>query len=454
MKKNMILMAAINSSWSHTNPAFYYLREVISDLPYEVQIKNWTSNDQLLDILKELAEVQAKVICFSAYIWNCHILQQLIPELKKLVDAKIVIGGPEANNLKSTLAENDYLITGAGEGKFRALAESGFSLSQNELANAKDIPLKDIPFPYRPEDLPELQGKLIYYELQRGCPYGCIYCLSANDKRKELRFDPDNPKEAQRLSAELDRLNELQPKTFKLVDRSFNTNKKLAHLVWNYLLDKGFCCDVHFEIYPDLLDDSDLEILSKMPDRLLRFEIGIQTVNPEVAKASGRNSNWEKAKGMLQKLKSKTKIRIHADLLSGLPSESFDSVINSLNELCSCLPDAVQLGRLKILPDTPMQEVALEKGYKWLSDPPYTVLQSDALSFSELSLLEDYARLLNLYWNKEEHAEKWKILLGRYKADLVLDRLKEIHQRNGYELHSLAKGKRDAVMAEMYDKLM
>ncbi len=445
-------MVALNSSWSHTNPAFYYLREVIRELPYSVQMMNWTSKDHLLDILKGLVDVQADVYCFSAYIWNRRTLQELIPELKKLVSATIVIGGPEAENLKSTIDESDRLILGPGESKFRALAESGFYLKQSELDEAKDIPLMDISFPYRSEDLPELQGKLIYYELQRGCPFACIYCLSANDQRNEPRFDPDNPLEVQKLYSELDRLNELQPKTLKLVDRSFNTNKKLAHLVWNYLIDKGFSCDVHFEIYPDLLDESDLEILGKIPEGMLRFEIGIQTIHPEIAKASGRNSHWDKAKAMLLELKARTKVRIHVDLLAGLPGESFGQVLSSLNELCTCLPDAVQLGRLKILPGTPMQEIALQKGYKWLSDPPYTVLQSNALSFSELSLLEDYARLLNLYWNKEEHADKWKLLLGRFNANQLLACLKEIHLRNDYELHSLAKAKRETVMTELMEK--
>ncbi len=452
MKQKKILMAALNSSWSHTNPAFYYLREMLRDLPYEVRIKNWTTQDQLLDILAEIIDCQAEVICFSAYIWNRHILQQLIPELKKLVTARIVVGGAEAENLISVIDQNDYLVLGAGEGKFRALAESDFHLSPSELDKVKDIPLSQLPFPYHQTDMLDLQGKLVYYELQRGCPFGCIYCLSANDRRNELRFDPEDQAEVQRLYAELDQLNALQPKTLKLVDRSFNTNKKLAHLVWNYLIDKGFSCDVHFEIYPDLLDENDIEILSKMPNGLLRFEIGIQTIHGEIAQASGRNSNWEQARKMLQMLKQRTQVRIHADLLAGLPGEDFSSVLSSLNELCACLPDAVQLGRLKVLPGTPMREVAFLKGYKWLSEPPYTVLQSDALSFAELTTLEEFARLLNLYWNKEEYPDQWKTLLARYSAVEMLEALREIHSQHGYELHSLAKAKRAAVMAELIEK--
>jgi len=124
---------------------------------------------------------------------------------------------------------------------------------------------------------------------------------------------------------------------------------------------------------------------------------------------SGRKSDWQKSRHYLNELRVKTKVRIHADLLVGLPGEDFDSIIHSLNELCRTRPAAVQLGMLKILPDTPMKEIAKERGYLWLDDPPYQILRSDALSYDEICYLDDLAHLLSLYWNKEEFAE----LLGR-----------------------------------------
>jgi len=445
-----ILMVAINSSWSQSNLALFYLRETISDLPHKVQIRDWTLKDHLLDVLHDIFAQKPDVVCFSAYIWNRLYLQQLIPELKKLLPQSIIVlGGPEAQNLSPTIGKADFIIKGAGEAEFRALAKQNFIHEQTKQPNP--LPLNQIPFPYRPEDKEALKGKLVYYECYRGCPYACVYCLSASDKRNELRFDPNKPEDVHKLYAELDALKELEPKTIKFVDRSFNVHPKLARLIWSYFIENDCPCDVHFEIYPDLLQEEDIRILESAPEGRIRFEIGIQTTNSVVSETCGRQANWDKAKAVLLELKSRTKVRIHADLIAGLPGEEFGSVLNSVNELCATLPDAVQLGTLKILPDTPMQELATQRGYKWLDTPPYQCLSSDTLDFEEMCLLESLAKILNLYWNKEEFANEWKEMLSSHAATEVLYALLDAHKRYGFELHSLAKGKRAAIMVEIYE---
>jgi len=143
---------------------------MIGDLPYDVILKEWTLKDQLLDVLFEIYRQKAEVICFSAYIWNRLYLQELIPEVIKLLpEAVIVIGGPEAESLSYLKRKGLYLVKGAGEGKFRFLAEHDFSANDEDLSRAQHIPLKDIPFPYRASDGDTLKGKLLYYETFRGC---------------------------------------------------------------------------------------------------------------------------------------------------------------------------------------------------------------------------------------------------------------------------------------------
>ena len=443
-------MIAINSSWSQSNLALYYLREVIADLPYRVFMQEWTLKDQLLDVLYGIYVQNADVICFSAYIWNRLYLQELIPELVKLLpEAVIVIGGPEAGNLTYLQRDRFYFIQGAGEGKFRYLAENNFCLKEEELTQAKHIPLKDIPFPYRQSDAEFLKGKLLYYETFRGCPFACIYCLSAKDKRFELRYHPENQKDMHCLKKELEALIALEPRTIKFVDRSFNINKRLAHYIWQFFIEQNCPCDVHFEIYPDLIEEEDIALLEKAPENRIRLEIGIQTISAEIAAKSGRKSNWEKAKWVLRELKKRTKLRVHTDLLAGLPGENYFSIINGLNEVCATLPDEVQLGILKILPDTSMQEIAIALNYKWLHQPPYQCLSSNALSFEEMHQLESFAKLLNLYWNKGEHKKEWQEMLQNRSAAEILTALQQKHKELGYELHSLSKAKRDAVMAEI-----
>lgn len=441
-----MLLVGINSSWSQSTPALYYLRQMISGLPYRVEILEATLKDFPQDILRRIVLAEPDVIGFSAYIWNRRLLQTLIPACRKLMPlAVIVIGGPEAMRVRMPDESLLFRIAGSGEAAFKALAETGFK----ELPQVPLLPLANVPFPYTVTDQDRLQGKLVYYETYRGCPYHCIYCLSARDNRLENRFDLSRTEDRKRLDAELDMLLGLQPKTLKFVDRSFNAQRELAHYIWERIIRQDWPCDVHFEIYPDLLNEEDFRILERAPEGRIRFEIGVQTTNDVIAAACGRKSDWAAVRSAIQALKQRTKVRIHADLLAGLPGQDLSSVLDSVDELCAILPDAVQLGILKILPDTPMEDLALQKGYQWDADPPYQCLASDAMSAPDLWLVDDCAHLLNLYWNKEEFPAHWAKLLAKHQASKVLITLANIHNDKGYPLHSLAKAKRQEVMQKL-----
>jgi radical SAM superfamily enzyme YgiQ (UPF0313 family) len=449
MKK--ILFAALNSSWSQSNLAFYYLREMIRDLDYESILKSYTLKEPLMQVMDDIYLQQAEIICFSAYIWNRVFLQSLHRELGKILpEAIFVIGGPEAGHFKNI--KNTMVIEGAGEAAFRELALKDFSLKDGAQLCANPLPLNKVPFPYREEDKVDLEDHLVYYECYRGCPYHCAYCLSANDNRNEPRFEL--PQDKDLLYQELDTICKLRPRTIKFIDRSFNVQKDLAQAIWHYAIERGEGQEFHFEIYPDLLDEQDLEIMEQAPEGRIRFEIGIQSIDPHVLGNCGRHSAWEKSKAALIALKERTKIRIHADLIAGLPGEDYASVLRGLDELCTTEPAAVQLGSLKILPDTPMQEIAKDRNYLWLDNPPYQVLASDALSFEEMGSLDDFAHLLSLYWNKEEYPELWHELLQKYPASEILTALKDIHIKNDMPLHSISKKRRAEVMEILSDRLL
>ena len=449
MKK--ILFAALNSSWSQSNLAFYYLREMVRDLDYESILRSYTLKEPLMQVMDDIYLQQAEVICFSAYIWNRIFLQNLHREIAKILpEVVFVIGGPEANHFRNI--RNTIVIEGAGEAAFRELALQDFLLQDGAQLRSYPLPLNKVPFPYREEDKADLEDHLVYYECYRGCPYHCAYCLSANDNRSEPRFEL--PKDKELLYQELDAICRLKPRTIKFIDRSFNVQKNLAQAIWHYAIQHGEGQEFHFEIYPDLLDEQDLKIMEQAPEGRIRFEVGIQSIDPEVLGNCGRSSAWEKSKAALIALKARTKIRIHADLIAGLPGEDYASVLRGLDELCSTEPAAVQLGSLKILPDTPMQEIAKSRNYLWLDNPPYQVLASDALSFEEMGSLDDFAHLLSLYWNKEEYPELWHELLQKYPASQILNALKDIHIENNMPLHSISKKRRAEVMEALSDRLL
>lgn len=447
-----LLLIGINSAWYQSNPALYYLRNAISDLDIDVRIIEFILSEPLADVLARLYQEKAGVYCFSAYIWNREYLEKLIPELKKLLPAaRIVLGGPEAAQGDLGLSKSDHIVIGPGEGAFRELAEAGFGLPGG-IREAPAPHLRDIPFPYSPADKPALRDKLVYYECARGCPFHCVYCLSALDRRNESRFDPSL--ESDRLFKELDRLLQLEPRTLKFVDRSFNIDPKLARLIWDYAIRQERACEFHFEIYPELIREEDILLLEKAPPNRIRFEAGIQSVNPEVNDACCRKSDWPQARDILKKLRQRTHVCIHADLLAGLPGEGIDSILNSLDELTATFPHEIQLGLLKILPETPMLDIARQRGYIWMNRPPYQVLASDALSFDEISRLQDLARVVNLYWNKGEFASEWSGYLHRgNKASSLFLSLLDLHHSRSLPLHSISQRSRGEIFDEIFQAL-
>ena len=451
MKK--ICFVAINSSWSHSSLALYYMRSMLEPGMYRTAMLDFTLSDMLEDVLEALYHEAPDVICLSAYIWNRIYLQDLIPALHKVLpNAVMVIGGPEMQNLTSNckLSRFNYYVEGPGEAAFLSLGNDEFESDYGFVNSRNHIPLQDIPFPYLPEDKEKLKGKLVYYETSRGCPFQCIYCLSATDMRNEKRFDASLPGDLVKLYQELDALFYLEPRTLKFVDRSFNTDKDLARRIWKYVIKHEEAPICHFEIYPDLMTDEDIEILKTAPENKIRLEVGIQSVNPETLKASGRNSDWKIAKAMLMRLRDETKAIVHSDLLIGLPGDNMESVLHSLDELMQTEPSELQLGILKILPDTSMQEIAKELEYEWWDRPPYQIISSDALSFEEVCRLDHLAHIINLYYNKGEFNAQWHEILQTQAASEAFNKLLDYHLQNGLPLHSMQKSKRKTVFETIF----
>ena len=74
-------------------------------------------------------------------------------------------------------------------------------------------------------------GKVVklYFEASRGCPFKCIYCLSAAEH--EVRFLDIN-----RVKKDLLFLCNKKVKMIKFVDRTFNVKKDFANEIWNFLM--------------------------------------------------------------------------------------------------------------------------------------------------------------------------------------------------------------------------
>lgn len=252
-----------------------------------------------------------------------------------------------------------------------------------------------IPFVY--EDFHLFEHKILYYETSRGCPFCCSYCLSSVDKTVRFRSLPI-------VKKELDAFLEAKVPQVKFVDRTFNCNRQRAIDIWSYLVehDNGIT-NFHFEISSDLLGEEELELFAKMRPGLIQLEIGVQSTNGETVDAIHRHMDLEKLFHYVDRVHALGNIHQHLDLIAGLPYENYERFGVSFDDLYAHKPDQLQLGFLKVLKGTMMEEEVKKYSILYRNQPPYEVLGTKWLSYDEIILLKGVEELVEFYYNSGQY---------------------------------------------------
>ena len=418
-----ILLTTLNSKYVHSNLALKYLYTVVAGEYSDVEIREFTINQDLSYIYTELVRANYDMVCFSCYIWNIEKIKELAENLKMARPAlKICLGGPEATAAgPGFMVENpwaDYILCGEGEYPFyrlcQVLADSeahecdpppeellqtvpgliyrGFDGKTYVNEQMEPMDFNHIPFPYSILDCESDQ--VVYYESVRGCPFRCSYCLSSIEKTmRPLHLD--------RVKAELGYFLHKKVMQVKFIDRTFNYDRQRAMEIFRYLMenDNGKT-NFHFEICGDLLDKATLDLLKGAREGLFQFEIGIQSCNPETLLAVNRKENVYPILYNVEQLMKMGNIHIHVDLIAGLPYETWELFARSFNKVYALQADMLQLGFLKVLGGTPIWEQREQYGIVYRKKAPYEVIRTDFMSAEELSALHMIENMLDIYYNR------------------------------------------------------
>lgn len=411
MSKNSLLVA-INAKYIHTNLAVRYLKAFCHQQHHEVTMKEFSINDNIGNILRELYDSSIDIYAFSCYIWNIEMVLKLCSSLKRInPHAVIVLGGPEvsfdAEQLMAVHPYIDFILRGEGEETLLELlleldkaapelvGVRGITYRSSEsIVSNPDRPLLNnldaIPFPY--EELDQLNNKIIYYETSRGCPFNCQYCLSSTLHGVRY-FSMD------RIKQEIKFFVDKGVKQVKLVDRTFNCSKRHSLEIIRYIIELKGATNFHFEIGADLLDEEMIEALAKAPKDMFQFEIGVQSTNERALSEASRTMNLSRLKHNVLALQKAGNSHMHLDLIAGLPYEDYQSFHRSFDEVHALRPDMLQLGFLKLLKGSGIRSRAEEYGIAYNSFSPYEVLKTRWISFEELNTLKEIEHLLELYYN-------------------------------------------------------
>ena len=392
-----ILLCTINARYIHTSLGLRWLQANLGALRSESTLLEFCLDDQPADMAEAILAHKPRLVGLGVYIWNALQTRHLLGLLKQIAPELIVVlGGPEVSHvpMRVDFAQADYIIQGEGELCFAELCAAlfaGKAPGQRLLAATTPEP-DDLQLPYHLYSDTDIAHRLVYVEASRGCPFGCEFCLSSMDKRVRT-FAP-----APFLAA-LEALWQRGARTFKFVDRSFNLSLRNTLAILDFFLAKEPPFHAHFEVVPEHFPQELKERLRRFPPGCLQLEIGIQTLQPEVAAAIGRRIDVSRIRDNLRFLATQTTAHLHLDLIIGLPGESLEDFAAGLNQLVALCRGEIQLGILKKLSGTAIDRHDQSHGMRYSPWPPYELLQNDLLPFSRLQELKRMARYWDLIYN-------------------------------------------------------
>ncbi|SDN16447.1 B12-binding domain-containing radical SAM protein [Bacillus sp. OK048] len=409
-----VICSTLNAKYIHTNLAIRYLKAFAAP-EFNIQLKEYTIKDPVLNIVSDLYQQKPKTIGFSCYIWNIEETLKVVNMIKKVDPSiQIVLGGPEVTYDTVEWMEKapnvDFIVMGEGEYSFKQLltemnGDSNYhnvhGIAFRENGQIKVTPqmnkldLKELPSPYRfAEDKNHLGKRVTYIETSRGCPFSCQFCLSSIEVGVRY-FDREKIKDDIRY------LMANGAKTIKFVDRTFNISRSYAMEMFRFLIDEHLPGTVfQFEITADIMRPEVIEFLNnEAPKGLFRFEIGVQSTNDYTNELVMRKQNFAKLTRTVTMVKDGGKIDQHLDLIAGLPEEDYSSFRKTFNDVFELRPEELQLGFLKMLRGTGLRLRAAEHEYVYMDHSPYEILGNNVLTFDDILRIKQVEDVLEKYWN-------------------------------------------------------
>ena len=485
------LLAAINAKYIHSNPGVYSLRAFArTKIPgADIEIGEYTINHQMDLILQDIYRRKPDFIGFSYYIWNISYIMEIVRDVKKVLpEAEIWLGGPEVSyDAKKVLTrEPDVrgIMRGEGELTFTELVRAylqrektsvpdgytGESFrgqakektsgcaentrmpenAEGENAHSDRLDLSQIPgityraangeieghgpqrllsldeIPFYYDDMAGFENRIVYYESSRGCPFSCSYCLSSIDKTVRFRS-------LDRVLPELQFFLDHKVPQVKFVDRTFNCKREHTLGIWRYLVehDNGVT-NFHFEVSADIFDEEELELIGKMRPGLIQLEIGVQSTNPDTIREIHRHMDLVKLKRAVDRVYDYRNTHQHLDLIAGLPYENYESFMRSFDDVYRMRPDQLQMGFLKVLKGSYMEEQVAAYDLKYRGIPPYEVLSTKWLPYSDVIRLKGVEDMVEVYYNSGQFPATMKLLEKRFQrpSEIFVD-LAEYYEKNG-----------------------
>lgn len=409
----------INSSYSHSSLAFPALEAQLSQSQREKiqwEILSGTINSDTGTLVANASFLKPDYIFATLWLFNSEYTLSLLKRIKSLLpEVKIILGGPEflGNNQDFLISNKEITAVFRGEAEetfplfVQSVIESSpdFSLSgfclidQNNVYkdNGEAITIDFVSLvPPENSQFFRFDKPFVQLETSRGCFNTCSFCVSGSKCSKVQYL------EAGMVFRRLEYLSSKGIKDVRILDRTFNANERHSISLLDVFSKFAGKMTFHLEIHPALIKDNLRRTIKSLPAGLLHVEAGIQSLNDSVLSLAGRAGSSQASLEGLRFLTSLGLFEVHADLIAGLPSYTYKSLIEDYVTLANCSPSEIQTELLKVLPGTLFKENAEELGLKYSPVPPYEVLQSDSVNPVEMLKAVRLSRISDIWYNDKK----------------------------------------------------
>ncbi len=362
-------------------------------------------------LLEKILASGVEAVAFTLCLWNVERSLRIARLLRNSCpDMYLMAGGPEISEDHPFLLEEpvfNALVTGEGEAVFpeilKGIRTGKMPAYDNVLINDSVRLRKEVPArqggwkcgskPPPQIDLASVQVPVeslmeciktrpsVYIETSRGCPLTCTYCRY-HHLQKGVRALP-----AEAAAQRIQQLRAAGAQEIRFVDPTFNARadftdllKRLAEINADRKL--GFFA----ELRADTLTPEQAALMAKV--NFLDVEIGVQSTDPKVLRAIRRPANIAQVERGIRLLTG-AGVKVTLDLMYGLPEQTLDDVLRSIEWARSLGSDiSIQCMQTLLLPGTDLREQAERFGIKAMPLPPYGVFSTSTMSEEDMIRIE------------------------------------------------------------------
>lgn len=357
-----------------------------------------TLQQSAADCTEQILSHRPAAVGLSISVWNRDLALQIARNLKAACPQLVLFaGGPEVTADCHGLAamdDLDFVLPGEGEkslvGALHNLLQGRPPTEGQACCGAAIENLAELPSPYLDGTLQPAPGGSVLWELSRGCPYGCDFCFESRGSAVVRRFP------LARVRAELELFAARGVAEVFVLDPTFNYHKETAKELLQIMAEVGEGLHFSMEIRAELVDEELAELFAAVDCSL---QIGLQSADPAVLQRINRSLDRDEFSAKVLLL-HQAGVSYGFDLIYGLPGDSLEGFLASVDFALSLVPNHLDTFPLAVLPGTRLAETAAGLGLDYQRHAPYRVLSAATFSSADMNQAARIAAACDLFYNR------------------------------------------------------